>query len=209
MCAFRQTGCVWEINCGNNPLLQFTGRVEPDDTGIEWRLATGTPCEASFDASGRMTGMCTVPGEEACQLRSTTAVPGGETCPVIPNNGSGDFYARGCGDGGGRALDCRLSLQHGCAFMAACDFSGRFQRVLIAGESSYDSAGEQGHLEFNGVNGFDCYVDEATADDVLNDSRAENEWYGQCVNPETGGMCRDNYDPETGSGFRGLQLFFE
>jgi hypothetical protein len=205
VCAFRQNNCVWDVQCGNNPDTKFSGRLKPGATKVEWRLPTGTPCEVSFDASGNVTGKCTVPGQAPCMLKSKPAVPGGEDCPVIPVPENADFWGRGCGNGNGRALVCRSVVQHGCNFMAACDFS-YLTMQLMAGAASYKD--ERGHLEFNGVNGYQCYVDQATADDVANDNRKETEWYGQCLGP-TGGMCRDNYDPETGSGFRGLQIFFE
>ncbi|WP_437530055.1 hypothetical protein WME79_48990 [Sorangium sp. So ce726] len=202
VCAFRQNNCIWDVRCGNDPAMAFAGRAAPADRKVKWRLATGTPCEAGFDASGRMTGKCTVPGEEACQLTSKAAVPGGDDCPALP--AGTDFYSNGCG--GGDPLDCRAALQHGCNFMALCDFSSRNQFLAISGEASYQD--ERAHLEFNGVGDYKCYVDQATAAEIESGDRAENEWYGQCTN-SAGGQCRNNYNPETGTGYRGLRLYFE
>ncbi|MBO6933477.1 MAG: hypothetical protein JJ863_00830 [Deltaproteobacteria bacterium] len=203
ICAFRQNGCVWDVQCGDNPELSFSGRLEPGATEVAFQLSTGTPCDFEFDADGDMTGACRVPGEVACELSSTDAVPGGAACPIVPYES--DFYSRGCA--GGDPLDCRVALQHGCNFMAACDFSSRFQGILIVGEASYGD-GMRSHLEFNGAPGYECYVDQATEAEITSGDRAANEWYGQCENA-SGGMCRDNYDPDTGEGFRGLQVFFE
>lgn len=199
VCAFRQTNCIWDVQCGNNPQLRFSGRVRPGATNFEWRLATGTPCEGAFDAEGNMTGMCTVPGQDACMLESIPAVPGNEYCPTL----DADVRSRGCA--GGDPLDCRASLQHQCNFMYVCQFSPRFPNLLIAGEASIENG--RNHIEFNGAGDYQCYADEASEAQRMSGDRAENEWYGQCVNA-AGGMCRDTYDPATGSGFRGLQLFF-
>jgi hypothetical protein len=201
VCAFRQNNCIWEVNCGNHPLLTFGGRLSPGATKATWRLFSGTPCEASFDAQGKMTGRCTVPGEEACQLASKPPVPGGADCPAVPEGTA--FHSRGCG--GGDPLDCRAAMQHGCNFMAICQFA-RFPDVVIAGQASYENA--RGHLAFNGAADYQCQVDQATDAEIESGDREWNEWYGQCVNT-AGGTCRDNWNPETGTGYRGLQLFFE
>jgi hypothetical protein len=202
VCAFRQNNCIWEVACGSNPLLRFSGELAPGATKAEWRLFTGTPCEASFDASGRLTGSCTVPGEEACQLTSRTPAPGGANCPSLP--AGTNFRSRGCG--GGDPLDCRVALQHECNFMAICGFSSRFPDVMIAGEASFVES--RSHLEFNGVGDYQCHVDQATTAEIESGDRAANEWYGQCVN-SAGGMCRNNWTPENPNGYRGLQIFFE
>ncbi|UJR78704.1 hypothetical protein [Sandaracinus amylolyticus] len=200
VCAFRQNNCIWEVNCGNNPLLTFSGRIAPGDDTVRWRLLTGTPCEIGFDAEGDLAGQCTVPGEAACMLRSLDPVPGGETCPGAVNDA--EFTSRGCG----AAIDCRIAVQHQCAFMALCSFGSRFSDVVIAGRSSYVDG--RPHLAFNGLTDWQCYVDEATTAEITSGDRVTGEWYGQCVNP-SGGMCRNNYNPATGTGFRGLQVFFE
>ncbi|AKF08728.1 hypothetical protein [Sandaracinus amylolyticus] len=200
VCAFRQNNCIWEVNCGNNPLLTFSGRIAPGDDSVRWHLLTGTPCEIGFDDAGNLEGECTVPGEEACMLRSIDAVPGGETCPAAVNDA--EFTSRGCG----AAIDCRIAVQHQCAFMALCSFTTRFPDVVIAGRSSYVDG--RPHLAFNGLTDWQCYVDQATTDEITSGDRVTGEWYGQCVNP-SGGMCRNNYNPATGTGFRGLQVFFE
>jgi hypothetical protein len=90
--------------------------------------------------------------------------------------------------------------------MAVCAFTARNPDVMIAGRSSYRD--ERSHLDFNGVGDYQCYVDQATTEEIASGDRAANEWYGQCVN-SAGGMCRNNYDPATGTGYRGLQIFFE
>lgn len=198
VCALRQNNCIWEVQCGAD--LLYAGRVEPGSDTAQWRLATGTPCELTVDDDGQVSGSCTVPGEEACELSSMEPETDEANCPVLPEGTI--WNSRGCGPEG--SLGCRVALQHGCDFTAICGFA-RFDSVVIAGVSSYES--ERGHLEFNGAPGWQCYVDEATAEDVSSGDRADNEWYGQCVN-ETGGMCRDNYDPTTGEGYRGLQVFF-
>lgn len=204
VCAFRQNNCVWEVNCGS-PFLTFSGRLEPGESALEWRLATGTPCTIEFDENGNPSGNCTVPGQPPCNLGSLTPVPGGAECPAPAEGRS--FTGRGCGDRGGTALECRQVMQHGCNFGAICSFTGRFPSVVIAGETSY-STGSRGRIDFNGLANWQCYVDQATDAEITSGDREANEWYGQCVTPE-GGMCRDNYDPKTGSGFRGLQIFFD
>lgn len=202
ICAFRQNNCVWEVNCGS-PLLTFTGKLAPNATKAEWKLLTGTPCEASFDAQGNMTGKCTVAGEESCALNSKEAVPGGEDCPTLAPD-TGNYKTRGCGDGAGDGLDCRVAVQHGCSFAAICGFRHLTSNV-ISGVASYDN--ERGHLEFSGVNGFSCFVDEPTAADIETGDREANEWYGDCTLGDR--MCRNNWNPETREGFRGLQLFVD
>lgn len=203
LCVFRRSNCVWEVDCGG-PQLTFSGRIQPGAQNLDWTLATGTPCTMQFDSAGNPTGSCTVPGQAACALSSKTAVPGGSSCPILPS--ATGFYGRGCGAVATDHLQCRLSMQHGCDFAAVCNFRTTYPSVVIRGQSSY-STGTRGRLDFNGLNDWTCYVDEATADDIANDGRVAGEWYGQCSNP-AGGMCRDNYDPTTGSGLRGLQLFF-
>lgn len=202
VCAYRQNNCVWELQCGNGPGMRFAGRLTPGADRVEFRLATGTPCELSFDAEGNMTGKCAVPGETACQVASKPAVPGGDECVALPTGTS--FTNRGCGHEG--LLACQDFLQHGCRFMAACAF-GRYPAIAIAGEASVQDG--RNHLEFNGAGDYrECYVDEASEAEIGSGDRIADEWYGQCTNATTGGQCRDNYDPETGEGYRGLQVFF-
>lgn len=205
VCLFRQNNCIWEVNCGNQDLLTFSGRLQPGDTAVDWTLATGTPCEATFDAQGGMSGSCTVPGQPSCSLSSKDASPGSDACPVVPAEDG--FYAYGCG-ARETSLDCRRTMQHGCDFLALCSFTARYPGSVIAGQVSFGDDPELGHMDFNGLNDWTCWVDEASATEIASGDRSDGEWYGQCTNP-AGGMCRDNYDPETGSGFRGLQLFFD
>lgn len=201
VCIYRQNNCIWEVNCGNDPLLTFTGRLQPGATGIEWRLLTGTPCEAKFDATGKVSGSCTVPGQAACALSSTTSVPGqANVCPALPIGTQ--FYTHGCGP---FATECRVALQHGCEFMAACSYGPSYPDVLVAGTASF--VGGRSHLSFNGLADYQCVVDQATETEISSGDRATNEWYGQCTN-SAGGQCRNNYDPVTKTGFRGLRLYF-
>lgn len=202
ICAFRQNNCIWETQCGRGDQLKYAGRLEPGDASVTWTLATGTPCELGFDEEGNAFGSCTVAGEEPCQLSSTEPVPGGDACPTLPSGT--EFYSHGCG--GGDPLDCRLALQHGCDYMAICTFASSNPSVVFAGETLYQD--ERARFEFNGIEGYSCYVDQATEEEITSGDRVASEWYGQCTNP-SGGQCRDNYDPETGTGYRGLRLFFE
>jgi hypothetical protein len=200
VCAYRQNNCIWDVQCGSE--LHFGGRLADAATKkVEWRLGTGTPCEASFDANGKLTGKCTVPGQAACVLSSKTAVPGASGCPALPVGNS--FNTKGCGGG---STVCTDTLQHGCNFMAVCTFSGA-NDLLLAGKSSVNASTTRNQLEFNGLSNYQCKVEKATAADVLNDQRLENEWFGQCTNP-AGGQCRNNWVAATNTGFRGLQLFF-
>jgi hypothetical protein len=200
VCALRQNNCVWEVDCGGDNV--FGGKLKPSATKAEWRLATGTPCEASFDAQGKMTGKCTVPGQAACLLSSKPAVPGGDDCVVLPEGTT--FDSNGCGGG---PLECRLALQHGCNFKSICSFTSRYPSLIFTGEVNKDGTAGRNRLEFNGIGDYDCYVEEATAEEVATDGRLPGEWYGQCENSQ-GGLCRNNYDPTTGSGFRGLRVYF-
>lgn len=202
LCAFRQNNCIWEVHCGQGDELIYSGRLEPGDTAAQWNLATGTPCELSFDDEGNPTGACTVPGEEPCQLGSREPEPGSDECPTLPDGT--EFYSRGCG--GGDPLDCRLAMQNGCDYMAICAFSDSNPSVIFAGETLYQD--ERARFEFAGLGDYACYVDQATEEEIASGDRDDSEWYGQCTTPE-GGQCRDNYDPETGEGYRGLQIFFE
>ncbi|HVJ92413.1 MAG TPA: hypothetical protein VM580_21580 [Labilithrix sp.] len=201
VCAFRQNNCIWEVNCANDPLLTFAGRLAQNSTKLEWRLLTGTPCEATLDASGNVTGKCTVPGETACALKSIPAAPGGESCPTLPVES--DFHTNGCGGG---SVQCRVALQHKCDFMAMCSFGTRFPDVVIAGSSSYSNG--RPHMAFNGLLDYKCAVDKASAEEISSGDREANEWYGQCVN-SAGGQCRDTYNPTTKTGFRGLRVYFD
>ncbi len=203
VCAIRQNNCIWEVQCGRD--LVFAGRALPGATKAEWQLATGTPCEASFDDSGKMTGKCTVSGEAACVLSSKTPVPGGEGCGILPETDEG-FYGRGCGDGGGRRLACSASMQHGCNFMSTCEFAGP---LLVAGEASVNEETTRNRMEFNGIGDYECHVEEALQSDIDDDARVSGEWFGQCKNEVTEGLCRENYDAvENPGGFRGLQIFW-
>lgn len=202
VCAFRQNNCIWEVNCGNDPMLTFTGRSTPGASRVEWKLFTGTPCEASFDSAGNISGSCTVPGQPACaigNLKSPT--PGSASCPALPLGTN--FTTNGCG--GGVTIDCRLSLQHECDFMAICSYSARYPDFVVAGTSSFIDG--RPHLSFNGLADYKCYVDKATEEEISSGDRQSNEWYGQCTN-SVGGQCRDNYNPVTKTGFRGLRLYF-
>lgn len=207
VCALRQNNCIWEVNCGNDPLLTFSGRATPGSRRVEWRLATGTPCEAGFSESGTLTGSCTVPGEAACSLSNIPAVPGDTSCPAMPVGTA--FRSHGCG--GGSGIQCRAALQHKCDFMAVCSFTNRYPDAIIAGQSSFVPGSSRGQLDFNGLVGYNCSVNEATAEEIADTSfagRVPGEWYGQCTNA-TGGQCRNNYNTSTGTGFRGFRLFFE
>lgn len=212
ICAFQQNGCVWQVTCGTD--LQFGGVLQPGQTKAEWRLPTGTPCEASFDAAGKLSGKCTVPGQTACNLSSKAPVPAPASCPQLPTT---DFYSNGCG--GGDPLNCRVTLQNGCDFAAICDFSNRFPDVLFAGKASTDANGVD-KLEFNGLGGRTCSVQKATAAEIADPSqfRVEGEWYGDCVLPaaQGGGGCRNNFsitENEDGTftstgNYRGLRVYF-
>lgn len=203
VCALRQNNCIWDIQCGNDPLTKFSGRLTPGAGKLEWRLLTGTPCELTVGkTSGAIRGKCTVPGQTACDLSNKPAVAGGPSCPVLPPNT--DPRSNGCG--GGDPLSCRGSVQHGCNYLGICDFTANFPDNIIAGTTSYKSA--RAHFEFNGLSDYKCYVDQATAAEIASGERAANEWYGQCTN-SAGGMCRDNYNPTTGTGFRGLRVYWD
>jgi len=200
VCALRQNNCIWEVDCGGENV--FGGKLKAGSRKAEWRLATGTPCEASFDAQGKMTGKCTVPGQAACVLSSKTAVPGGADCVVLPQGTT--FDSNGCGGG---PLECRLAMQHGCNFKSICSFTSRYPSLIFTGKVNKEGADGRNRLEFNGIGDYDCHVEEATAEEIAADGRQPGEWYGQCENSQ-GGLCRNNYDPATGSGFRGLRVYF-
>jgi hypothetical protein len=87
-----------------------------------------------------------------------------------------------------------------------CTFSGA-NDLLLSGKSSVNANTTRDQLDFNGLSNYQCKVEKATAADVANDQRLENEWFGQCTTP-TGGQCRNNWVAATNTGFRGLQLFF-
>jgi len=200
VCAYRQNNCVWDVQCGSE--LHFSGRFADAATKkAEWRLETGTPCEASFDANGKLSGTCTVPGQAACELTSKVAVAGGSACTALPKGTS--FNTKGCGGG---STVCTDTLQHGCEFMAICAFSTAHD-LLVTGGVSINAATSRNQLDFNGIADYQCKVEQATAVDVANDQRLANEWFGQCTN-STGGQCRNNWVAATNTGYRGLQLFF-
>lgn len=218
VCALRQNNCIWEVQCGPaQDNLIFGGRLQPGQDKVEFKLGTGTPCEASFDNDGNLTGKCTVPGQTACELKSKAPVRGIEgECPALPSDAH--FYTNGCA--GGDPLDCHVFAQHGCNFTAICDFSARYPNQVFAGEVSLQSGVPR--MDFNGVTNYTCYTKQATAAEIEDGSHKANEWYGQCSNKEgahknwgtwlngdtdgtdTGklGQCR-----ESGT-FQGLQLFF-
>jgi len=200
VCAYRQNNCVWDVQCGSD--LHFSGRF-PDAAAkkAEWRLETGTPCEATFDANGKLTGKCTVPGQAACSLASKPAIAGDSSCLALPVGTA--FTTKGCAGG---STVCSDTLQHGCRFMAVCTLATSHD-LLVAGSVSVSPTTTRNQLEFNGTSDYKCRVEQATAADVANDQRLPNEWFGQCTN-STGGQCRNNWVAATNTGFRGLQLFF-
>lgn len=201
LCAFRQNNCIWEIQCGRD--LVFSGRVEPGETKLEWLLDTGTACEGSFTESGEFTGVCAVPDLFSCSLGTKEAAPGSDSCPSAPIGEP--VTSRGCGNGSGDAMACRELLWHGCDFMAICSFSSMQSLVFTGTASEKNNAG---YLDLTGIGDWSCHVEEPTPEALEADPhRASNEWLGQCETAE-GGQCRENFDPETGSGFRGLQLFW-
>lgn len=201
VCALRQNNCIWDVQCGQDPLTKFAGRLPAGARKIEWRLATGTPCELSVDATGAVSGKCTVPGQAACELKSKPAVPGGADCPILP--GGTNVTSHGCG--GGDPLDCRATLQHQCNYMALCTFTPT-NDLVVAGTTSTENGRPK--FDFNGLGAYSCSVTKASAEEIASGDRIEYEWYGQCVTP-AGGMCRDNYDPVAKTGFRGLRLYFD
>jgi len=200
VCAYRQNNCVWDVQCGSD--LHFAGRFPDAATKkAEWRLETGTPCEATFDANGKLIGQCTVPGQTACALTSKTAVAGGSACTALPKGTS--FNTKGCAGG---STVCTDTLQHGCSFMGICTFATSHD-LVVAGSVSVNATTSRNQLDFNGTADYKCTVEQATAADVANDQRLVNEWFGQCTN-STGGQCRNNWVAATNTGYRGLQLFF-
>jgi hypothetical protein len=201
VCALRQNGCIWDLQCGQNPLTKFSGRLEQGATKVSWRLATGTPCELSVDAAGAVSGKCTVPGQTACELKSKPAVAGAMDCPALPPGNN--IKSHGCG--GGDPLMCREALQHGCNYMALCNFTAS-NDLLVAGKTSLPAG--RPRFEFQGLGDYSCRVDKSTDAEVASGDRVAQEWYGQCTTP-SGGMCRDNYNAATKSGFRGLRLYFD
>lgn len=200
VCALRQNNCIWEVQCGED--LKFSGRL-PDATTktAQWRLETGTPCEAAFDSAGKLVGKCTVPGQDACELTSKPAVAGGVGCPALPLGTQ--FYTKGCAGG---STVCSDTLQHGCNFLALCDFAGSHSDLIIAGKAS-KTAANRSRLDFNGTGTYQCYVEEANATDIGVDLHTAGEWFGQCTS-STGGQCRNTWSPTNLTGFRGLQLWF-
>jgi hypothetical protein len=106
VCAYRQNNCIWDVQCGAE--LHFGGRFASASTQkAEWRLDTGTPCEATFDANGNLTGKCTVPGQKACVLSSKTAVAGDSSCVALPKGTS--FNSKGCSGGSIACTDTRAA----------------------------------------------------------------------------------------------------
>lgn len=201
LCAFRQNNCIWDIQCGRD--LKFTGRLQPGATKFNWKLQTGTQCEGGFSESGAFNGVCAVPGLFSCEMWSQEAAPGGEECPSAPVGL--DVTSRGCGNGSGDAMECRELAWHGCDFMAICSFS-YMQSLVFWGTASEKSG--VGRVDLTGIGPYQCHALAPTADDLLADPyRAPNEWIGQCETKE-GAQCRNNFNPETGQGFRGLQLFW-
>jgi hypothetical protein len=199
VCAVRQRGCIWDIQCGRDAKLKFSGRLQPGEKKASWKLDTGTPCSVSFDANGKLTGACTVPGQAACELSSKPAVAGGPNCPVLGSN----FTSNGCGP---FAMDCRKFMQHGCGFVATCDFGTAATNLVIAGESSVKDM--RPRIDMKGIGDYTCEVEKATDAEVMTGDRKANEWYGDCTN-SAGGTCRDNYNADAGTGFRGLRVYFE
>jgi hypothetical protein len=205
VCAFRQNNCIWEVNCGNSPLLRFAGRIQPGDRRFAWKLATGTPCDAGFDASGKLDGKCTVPGAQACNLTETAAVPGvAGQCPAMPATG---FLSRGCG---GASVACRTTLQHGCSFMSLCAM-GPFADLVIAGRASFE--GQLDRLDFNGAADRQCHATKqaSVSTSVPNGTTPDqfsSEWRGDCPSPSLGAGCRGAGVEGGVRGFFGLQLFF-
>lgn len=201
LCAFRQNNCIWEIQCGRD--LLFTGRLQPGDTNFAWKLETGTQCEGAFSETGVFNGVCAVPDLFSCNMWSKEASPGGETCPAAPIGET--VTSRGCGNANGESMACRELAWHGCDFMAICSFS-YLQSVVFAGTASdHDGVGR---LDLTGIGDYQCYVEAPTEEELMSDPyRMPNEWIGQCET-EAGGQCRDTFNPETGEGFRGLQLFW-
>lgn len=203
VCAVRQNNCVWEVQCGRD--LVFEGQLAAGATQLDWTLPTGTPCEIAFNGAGVMTGKCQVPGQPACNLSSKSPVPGGAECPTLPE-GTG-FRARGCGDAQGNSLECAGLVQHGCNYLASCRFRGI--PFIVAGETELNESSGRNRLEFTGLPGWECHAEEANQSDIEGDARALGEWFGDCEN-EAGGVCRNNYDPESNpTGLRGLQVFFD
>lgn len=217
VCAIRQNNCIWEVQCGSEPTLHFEGRLSPTgERKLQWKLATGTPCEATVSASGKVSGKCQVPNQPACPLASKSPVAGGAACPAVPPGV--DYWVRGCGATNEDHFSCAAAVQHGCNYMSACTFRG--MKLLVSGSTSYGEAGGAGgaggatgagrpHLTFNGLPGWSCYADAATEAEISSGDRLAGEYYGQCTNA-SGGQCRNNYNATTApNGFRGLQVFFE
>jgi len=217
ICSFQQNGCIWKVTCVSDPAkpLVFSGKLTPGQTSVSWRLETGTPCEAGFDAKGNLSGKCTVPGAAACNLSSKAPAPA-VGCPKLATK----FSSLGCGnDSDGVPLDCRKSLQHGCNFAAICDFNTtRFPDSLFAGKTSTENGVD--YLKFPGLSGRSCTVQKATAAEIADPAncRAAGEWYGDCLTP-TGGGCANTFQcvadvngvyPKPSSNIRrGLRLWFE
>lgn len=203
VCALQQNNCIWNVQCGEDPLTRFSGRLTPGATKLEWRLLTGTPCEIQVSPGGAVSGSCTVAGEAPCQLRDIPAVAGGPTCPALPK----DREPRSNGCAGGDPLACRGTLQHGCNQVSICQFSSRFPDLVIAGKTSYGE-NQRPHFEFNGAGDYRCYVDAALQSEIDSGDREANEWFGDCMNP-VGGTCRNNWNPTTKTGFRSLRVYWD
>lgn len=186
VCLFRQDNCDWTLQCGAE--LSFEGSVIDGAGTLGWFIE-GSRCTARF-VDGRFVGSCEVGG--SCALSEVDAVAGGDACPALP---TGSFRTRGCG---GVSAKCTGALQHGCTFMAACSI-GPVPDLVVAGDVS--RVGELGHIAFNGANGWQCYADEPSAEQLAAGEREPGEWRGTCET-ETG-RCRES------GGYHGLQIFFD
>lgn len=216
ICAFQQRGCVWKVTCTTDPAapLVFTGKLKTGEIKVNWKLSTGIPCEAGFDANGKLAGSCTVPGQTSCELKSKAPTPA-VGCAQLGNT----FTSRGCGnDSDGIPLKCRKSLQNGCDFAAICDFNAtRFPDTIFAGKASTVAGVD--YMKFPGLGGRSCSVQKASAAEVADPTqcRAAGEWYGDCLTA-TGGGCANtfqcvkdangNYPDPLSNIRRGLRLFF-
>jgi len=217
ICSFQQNGCVWKVTCTGDPAspLVFQGKLTPGQTSASWKLPTGVPCEATFDAKGNLTGKCTVPGQATCALASKAPAPA-VGCPQLGTN----FVSRGCGnDSDGIPLGCRKTLQNGCNFAAICDFNAtRFPDSVFAGKTSTESGVD--YMKFPGLGGRSCTVQRATAAEVADPAncRGAGEWYGDCLTA-TGGKCQNsfqcvadangNYPAPESNIARGLRIWFQ
>lgn len=187
VCLFRQDNCDISIQCGGQ---KVEGSVIDGALNFGFAL-DGKDCTARF-VDGKLVGRCDA-GGGTCEIAEVEAVRGGEDCPALPE---GSLRTRGCGN---VSIKCTGSVQHECNVMAACSM-GRISDLVVAGTVSERNGA--GHFEFNGAEGWDCYVDEATNAQISSGDRERGEWRGTCVNPQ-GARCRES------GGFHGLQLFFE